>query len=91
MKATHSISAITLIATVMGFAIHAFSASPVKSSEARRDGAGMPKASAKNEARKGGEWFADPERGWVRIDGRRDVPQGAHPSNSSKAKTKKAK
>jgi len=91
MKATHSITAITLIATVMGFAIHALSAGPVKNSEARRDASGMANASAKNEARKGGEWFADPERGWVRIDGRRDVPQGAHRSNSSKAKTKKTK
>jgi hypothetical protein len=91
MKATHSIAVITLIATIMSFAMTALSAGPVKNSAARRDGQGVAKASAQSEARKGGEWFADPERGWVRVDGRRDVPQGAQPSNSSKAKTKKAK
>jgi hypothetical protein len=92
MKTTaKSAAASALAATIMVFAINALSAGPLENSDRRLGNSGVGQTSGKSDARKSGKWFADPERGWVRVDERRDGAERTRPSNTGKAKSQKTK
>jgi len=91
MKAkVNLVAAIALNGAVIGFAINALCAGAIKNP----DGHGGRQAVTQASGKSGGNtsiWTADPERGWVRADGRRKAQEQTRPSHGNKAKTKKAK
>lgn len=91
MKTTvHLVAASALTAAVMGFAITALCAGPIKNPDARRGGQAVAQANGKG-AGNSAMWSADPERGWVQADERRKAQEQRRPSNGGKTINKKSK
>jgi hypothetical protein len=82
------VTGIALTAAVIGFAGNTLRAGQSKNPDRHRGGQAVTQAGGKgNKA----IWSADPERGWVRADERRQAQEQTRRSNGGKANIKKSK